>query len=114
MNNRFTSIFVAVLALTWSMTASAALVELESGYELSTSELTLPAHTAGQVVISGCEECESSVHSVNSQTEYYVGNSPVALDDLRTAVATQVGTFIYVAYSLDTGFVTRITLTPGE
>lgn len=114
MNNRLIYIFVAVLALAWSMATSAALVELESGYELGISELTLPAHTAGQVVISGCAECESSVHSVNGQTEYYIGNSPVELDDLRAAVAGQVGTFIYVAYSLDTGFVTRITLTPGE
>jgi len=113
-NNRLILIFVAMLVLAWSATATAALVAVEEGYELGINELTLPAHTAGQVVISGCEECESSVHSVNSQTEYYVGDSPVELDDLRAAVASQVGTFIYVAYSLDTGFVTRITLTPGE
>ncbi len=114
MNNRLISIFAAILLLAAAPLAMAALIAVEEGYELSTDELTLPAHPAGQVVISGCEECESSVHPVNSQTVYEVGDSAMPLADFRAAVDAGIGSFIYVAYSLDTGFVTRITLTPNE
>lgn len=114
MNIRIILILVAVLLLAWTATATAALDAVESGYELGIGELSLPAHAAGQVVINGCEECESSIHPVNSQTKYYIGSTPVPLADLRAAVTAEVGTFIYVTYSLATGYVTRITLSPGQ
>ena len=114
MNNRIISTLAAVLLLAIAPSAMAALDAIEGGYELGTNELTLPAHSAGQVVISGCEECESSLHPVNSQTLYFVGDTAVSLDDLRAAVTAEVGTFIHVAYSLDTGYVTRIRLSPNE
>lgn len=115
MNNRYIMLIVAALLLAWSFTAVAALDAVEEGYELHISELTLPAHTAGQVTISGCEECETTTHPVNSQTTYHVGagTAPMPLADFRDAVAAEVGTFIYVAYSLETGFVTHITLSPS-
>ena len=116
MKNRNIIVVVAALLLAWSVTATAALDAIEQGYELATSELTLPAHTAGQVVINSCAECESAIHPVNSQTTYHIGRrtAPVPLADFRSAVQAEVGTFIHLAYNIETGYVTRITLTPSQ
>jgi hypothetical protein len=93
--------------------AGAALVPLEQSYELGLNEVTLPAHSASQVVIRRCAECDVETLPVNTSTTYFVGSRRSAnLAEFR-ATAEQArpdSTAVYVFYKPETGFVTRIVL----
>jgi hypothetical protein len=94
--------------------AQAALIPLESNYELGLNEVTLPRSSAGQVVIRQCADCDPEVLRVDGSTRYFLDNrSPVSLDELRAAadaVREPAKTGVYVFYKPETGVVTRIVL----
>ena len=110
--NRIKSI-CAIFLLGLALSAGAALAPLEQAYELGLNEVTLPAHSASQVVIRRCAECEVETLPVNASTTYFVGSKRSAnLADFR-AVAEQArpdSTAVYVFYKPETGVVTRIVL----
>ena len=103
----------AVFLLSLMGSAGAALVPLEQSYELGLNEVTLPAHSASQVVIRRCAECEVETLPVNGSTTYFVGSRRSAnLAEFQAAAekATPDTTAVYVFYKPETGFVTRIVL----
>jgi hypothetical protein len=110
---------LAVIALAWAGSAQGALERIEEAYELTLQQVRLPAHAAGQVVVSKCATCEVIVLRVDGATSYHVGNaaSAVSLSDLLAAVDllehTQVEP-ILVFYQPENKVVTRIVLGGGN
>lgn len=112
MRTRQTLMILATLLLSLPVTAFGALERIEEAYELGLKEVTLPAHSASQVVIRRCAECDPVMHPVSSSTVYRVGDTVVALDELRAraAKADADEAMLLVFYATDTGKVTRIVL----
>ena len=108
------TLIAMLFAVTLAGVATAALVPLEENFELGLNQVTLPAHSAGQVVIRECAECAPQLLAVNGSTVYFLGqNQSVSLSDLRAAAATvrkPEATGVYVFYKPETGVVTRIVL----
>ena len=79
------------------------------------TQLTLPSHEAGRVVVRTCDTCDPIIHRVDEYTTYHIGTrgNAVSLKELREAAASVSDpgeTLLYVMYSTESGVVTRITL----
>ncbi len=108
------TLIAMLLAVTLAGVATAALVPLEENFELGLNQVTLPAHSASQVVIRECGDCSPQVLAVNGSTVYFLGqNQSVSLAEMRAAAADvrdRESTGVYVFYKPETGVVTRIVL----
>lgn len=95
-------------------TAQAALVPLEESLEMGLDQVTLPAHSAGRVVIRECGDCSPQLMPVNGSTSYYLGaERRVTLRELQDAadgVRKKQLAGVYVFFEPETGVVTRIVL----
>jgi hypothetical protein len=92
----------------------AALVPLEESYELGLDQVTLPAHSAGQVVIRECAACSPKLMPVSSSTSYYLEPQRRVtlreLQDVADSLRKKQSVGVYVFYTPETGVVTRIVL----
>ncbi len=50
--------------------------------------------------------------TVDTTTEYFIGDKPVTLAELRAAVAAAPGNTLTVSYVIETGVVTQISAVP--
>jgi hypothetical protein len=107
----------ALLAVLGTAHATRVLEQPERSYELSLSQLTLPANPSGGLTVKTCDTCAYSTHVLNANTQYFVNKQVVAFADFsriagdlrgnRTLLGrTVVGVFIDV----DTGRVNRVSL----
>jgi len=108
MHNRIL-ILIAVM-LSWPMTGMGALDRVEEAYEVSLDQVTLPAHSASQVIIRRCSDCDPVLLPVNAQTTYKIGSEKVDLATLRDLASGGSSALVIILYSPDTGVVTRIVL----
>lgn len=107
----------AMLAMLGTAHATRVLEQPERSFELTLSQLTLPANASGGLTVKACEACPYNTHVLTAGTKYFINNQIMTFDDfsrvardiranqrsLQTAVA---GVFIDVG----TGRVTRVTL----
>lgn len=103
------------LTLVISIEAQATLERIEEAFELDLTQVTLPRHEAGRVVIRQCSACQAVVLRVDENTTYHIGHrrNAVPLQDLIEAAASTTRrkeALLYVMYSTVSGVVTRITL----
>lgn len=116
MTNRIRLALLTAAALT-SVAGFADVVNIENAYETDTGQLSLPSNPRGQVVIRECSGCKPVVLRVNRETRYLLAPSrePVTLATLRGAVAAggDSDRMVTVFYNLQTGFVTRVVLSPA-
>lgn len=108
------TLLFAVTALCATGAGGVTLKNIENAHEAAVSEVSLPAHTAGQLVIRHCSGCKPVVPRVDAATRYFIGtlDTPVSLKALRKAAQAPTATHrpMMIFYSLDGGQVTRILL----
>ncbi|HJP04871.1 MAG: hypothetical protein CL799_09095 [Chromatiales bacterium] len=117
---KFKWIFV-ITALAVSGLAFGALERIEDGMELTLDQVRLPAHTADQLTVNGCDGCDQFVLKVDAATRYIhrVGGHDQALTHpafqraARAAKRTLDETPIIVFYKPATRTVTRVILITG-
>ncbi|GMW07198.1 MAG: hypothetical protein QY320_11095 [Gammaproteobacteria bacterium] len=116
MKNRIRLALVAAATVA-SAAAFADATNLEDAYEAAAGDVRLPSNPRGQLVIRECSSCKPIVLRVDAGTRYLLAPSrePVAVEQLRTAIeaADDDDRLLTVFYSLKTGFVTRVVLSPA-
>ncbi len=92
---------------------------VESAYELSLGDVTMPGSTAGSVIFRPCETCDTVSLRVSSTTRYFLGNRGVALadflsavDELRKQNGANAQSPVTVFYGIQNRQVTRISVKP--
>ncbi len=116
MNNRIRLAVVAAAAIA-SAAAFAEVRNIEDAYEAAAGEVRLPSNPRGQLVIRKCSGCKPVVLRVDANTRYLLAPSrePVGIEALRAAIeaADDDDRLLTVFYDLQTGFVTRVVLSPA-
>jgi hypothetical protein len=92
---------------------------VESAYELSLGDVTMPGSTAGSVIFRPCESCDTVSLRVSSTTRYFLGDRGVALadflaavDELRKQSGASAQTPVTVFYGTENRQATRIRVEP--
>lgn len=81
---------------------------LTNAVEAVAGSVTLPSIADGTLVMAICHDCPPQSFVVDAATEYFIGDKPVKLADLRAAVAASPDNILTVSYVLKTGVVTQI------
>jgi hypothetical protein len=107
----------ALLAVLGTAHATRVLEQPERSYEISLSQLTLPATASGGLTIKACDACPYVTHVLSASTEYLVNNQPVEFvdfsriaGDLRANSGLEERTVAGVFVDIDTGRVNRVSL----
>ncbi|MDP6437534.1 MAG: hypothetical protein QF790_07750 [Gammaproteobacteria bacterium] len=112
---------LAITALAVSGLASGALERIEEGMELTLDQVRLPAHTADQLTVDACADCDQFVLKVDAATRYIqrTDNHDQALSHqafrqaARAAKRSLDETPVLVFYKPATRTVTRVILITG-
>ncbi|MEO0997069.1 MAG: hypothetical protein AAFX58_06090 [Pseudomonadota bacterium] len=111
MKTTATRTIALVSALLLSAAAHAG-VELEDAFELSSTNVELPASIGGSVILRECSRCDRVTVRVRSESLYFIGKTPVTLAQLRAAFDAREArgeTFGLVVFrDRASGFVSRI------
>ena len=92
---------------------------VEGAYEVSLTDVTLPASTSGRLRIRTCATCSQITLQINASTVYrFGGGKPLSLADFQKAVTQlqqkpNAHANGVVFYSLATKRVTRVVFTPA-
>jgi hypothetical protein len=113
-NHRVVAVAVLLLA---SIGAHATLKPVEQAYELSLSQVTLPASDAGSLIVRPCASCKPAVLRVNSATRYVLRPAvePVTRSEFAAGIAelaSRTKAVIFVFYEPQSGQVRRVVLQP--
>ena len=112
--------FVLLLGLLLTASAShGALSSIEESFELSPSDVTLPASATGRLVVRPCVACRPQLLSVDAATRYLLqpGTTPVTLEEFAKSKARAAGrraAAVFVYYDPQTRNVRRLVLKPGR
>lgn len=114
-NTYWTCIALTAVTLGISGLARAALEIVEEAYELSLTQVLIPADERGSVVIRACDTCASLRLQVDARTMYYLAyrTPPVSLAEMNRVLANvsdRRNTSVFVMYEPESLVVTRIVL----
>ncbi len=116
MKNRIRLALLTAAALAGAA-ALAEVTNIENAYETAAGHVRLPSNPRGQLVIRECTGCKPVVMRVDQATRYLLAPSrvPVTLEALQAAIdaADDDDRLLTVFYNLQTGFVTRVVLSPA-
>jgi hypothetical protein len=107
-----------VHGLLWWLAAGAAqgtLKTIETAWEASLSDVTLPAGANGYVMLRRCAHCRVESLRVNAETRYLLPAGVVSLKELKETAALAAGTdtvWVYVYFDPVTRLVRRLVLDP--
>lgn len=110
----------AVITLTISGMAAAALVPVVNVVELEAAQFSVPAHEADVIELQPCSTCPAEVVQVSGDTRYRLDgfeSKVVKLPDLQRAMrqaGNSAGMLIYVAYDAGTLQVNEIVIEASE
>jgi len=102
----------AAIAQTPQRSTALRLQSITNAVEAVAGMVTLPSVPGGTLVMAVCHECAPQSFTVDTTTEYFIGDKPVTLAELRAAVAAAPGNTLTVSYVIETGVVTQISAVP--
>lgn len=98
----------SALAQTSAGEAKPRFIHVTHAVEAVAGAVVLPSGPGSTLVMSTCHECAPRTFGVNAATEYFVGDQPATLAELRAAVAAAPSSILTVSYVLETGVVKQI------
>jgi hypothetical protein len=119
MRNR-TSALLIIAGLLWLGGAHAALERIEEAFEVALTQVELPRHDGGQLVLTPCADCQRIALPVGSRTRYLIGyegdGQPLeAFREAAAGTADPRSALVVVIYDTATREVTRLILdVPGR
>lgn len=81
---------------------------IEIAQEALAFSVTLPSGKSDALVMAPCGGCPVKTFRITRSTEYFLGERPVELPELKAALNTHPKTILTVSYIVETGEVTRI------
>jgi hypothetical protein len=77
---------LVALLMTFSLSAAADFVTVEEGYEVALSNMTTPVTNTGSLIFKECDDCDSRMIRMTSNTRFIVGGRTVDLKEFRKQV----------------------------
>lgn len=72
--------------MTFSLSAAAGFVTVEESYEVALSNMTTPVTNTGSLIFKVCDDCDSMMIRMTSNTRFIVGGRTVDLKEFRKQV----------------------------
>ena len=76
--------------------------------ETAAGVIQLPLRLPGSAAYPVCDNCETHQYSIDASTEYFIGDEPVTLDQMRAEIASRPKALAMVALSADLRSIRRI------
>jgi hypothetical protein len=117
MHRIFTAITILLLVGGQAAWAVRVLEQVESSYELSLADATLPLSSSGSVTFKACSECNTEAVPVTPSTSYFLVKQKVSLAQfneqarlMRAQPGVAARTMLMLHYDIDTKRATRLVL----
>ena len=77
---------LVALLMTFSLSAAADFVTVEEGYEVTLNNMTTPVTNTGSLIFKECDDCDSRMIRMTSNTRFIVNGRTVDLKEFRKQV----------------------------
>ena len=106
--------FLIAALLTISLPAAADFTTVAEAYELSLSNVRVPATPSSGIVFRKCDDCEMMTVRVTPATQYLVNRKPVTLKEFRERVfqvRDRAATSVIVKHHFESDTVVSVSVT---
>jgi hypothetical protein len=107
-------LLVATMTLAASLPALAELPPLGTAQELEARTLTLPTGNGGTVTMQVCASCPTFRFQTTAATQYFIGNQPVGLAELRAAFAAKPEALVMLEITADRRSVVQLFISAAD
>lgn len=77
---------LVALLMTFSLSAAAEFISVEAPYEISLKNLTTPVTNTGSLIFKECDECDTLMFRMTTNTQFIIGGRTVDLKEFRKLV----------------------------